>query len=310
MSDALLKKCENIMSFAPKSVVDGFARKQLAKNLNKYRSTANFILADVHYKIDGKAYFFLLDALHKIKKWDEIEITFYRPNTEIIWEYDTPTKVIKLNSQGAGALMLYPINPFSLSQWNPDLEPKIEPAMFRCYLAHFYSPESIKTHADKVDEKPLRPPRTLCSPKALWDDIRKKGIVPFELTICAYTQKNRYRYQLDVLDNKLIMDFRNQKIPIANRVIRHPIDYNHLDKILSTQELPNLAKKVLTIFFELEDADAPDIHIGLGITEKMAQNNISALYKRGLLEAKGKPPKARYEINLGVMRDVADKLGD
>ncbi len=106
------------------------------------------------------------------------------------------------------------------------------------------------------------------------------------------------------------MDFRNQKIPIANRMNRHPIDYNHLDKILSSQELPSLAKKVLIVFFELEDADAPDIHIGLGITEKMAQNNISALYKRGLLEAKGKPPKARYEINLGNIRDMAEGLGD
>jgi hypothetical protein len=86
------------------------------------------------------------------------------------------------------------------------------------------------------------------------------------------------------------------------------MEYNYLDKILSSQELPDLTKKVLEIFFELEDGDAADIEIGLGITEKMARNNINALEKRGMVDTIGKPPRARYVINLVGIREMAEGL--
>jgi hypothetical protein len=204
--------------------------------------------------------------------------------------------------------MLFQINPFALNQWNPKQKPIIEPAMFRSYLSYFYSPESIKTHSEKIDEKPLVPPKTLCSLHELWEDVRSKGIVPFQMAICAYTQQRRYQYQLDLVDNGLIRDFRDGKIPIANRIFRQPMEYNYLDKILSSQELPDMTKKVLEIFFELEDGDAADIEIGLGITEKMARNNIKALEKRGMVDTIGKPPRARYVINLVGIREMAEEL--
>lgn len=303
----VLDKCNRIMSFAPKKEVDSYAKKQLSKNLNKYEQSIEKKLADVYYIIDGKQYSSLLDAIYLIEDWNEIEIHFFHPNTEEIWEYDIPTKLVKLTGPGRGALMLYQINHFALNQWDPKQEPIVETAMFRSYAAHFYSPESIKTQSKKMDERPLVPPRPLCTPFEFWEDIRFKGIVPFQMNLCAYSKERRYLYQLDILNNSLIMDFRNKKIPIKNRVLRDPWDYYHLDYFLSKQEIPDLAKKVLCIFFELEDGDAADIQIGLGITEKMARDNISALAKRGLVEAKGKPPKARYEIILDNIKKISGK---
>lgn len=301
----ILEKCENVMNFAPKKMVDSFAKKQLGQSLRKYQSSVEKKLADVSFKIDGKRYPSLLDAIYEIKEWNEMEIHLFHPNTEEIWEYDTPTKLIKINRQARGGLMLFHVNPFALNQWNPGQEPIIEPAMFMSYLTCFYSPESIKAYTKKVDEKPLIPPKALCTPSELWEDIRKKGIVPFQMTLCAYTKKRRYQYQLDVLDNYLLKDFRDGKIPIANRIFRLPLDYLHLDKLLSLQELPDLAKKVLQVFFELKEANVADIEIGLGITEKMAKDNINALFKRGLVDALGKPPKAQYVINLENVKKAA-----
>ncbi len=301
----ILEKCQKIMSFAPPKEVDGFAKKQLRKNLRKYQRSVGNKLADARFKIDGKKYPTLLDAIYNIKEWSEMEIDFYHPNTKERWEYDTPTKLIKINRQGRGGLMLFHINPFALNQWNPKQKPIIETAMFRSYLADFYSPESIKSHTKKMDEKPLVPPRPLSSPFELWEDIRKKGIVPFQVALCAYTKGRRYLYQLDILGNALLRDFRDGKIPIANRIFRQPLEYYHLDNLLSTHELPELANKVLQVFFELEDADAADIQMGLGITERMARNNVSALAKRGLIDAIGKPPKARYVINLENIMKLA-----
>ena len=286
-------------------MVDNFAKKQLAEKLRKYQSSVGKKIADMFFKIDGKQYSSVLDAIYEVKEWDEIEIHFFHPNTDEIWEYDTPTRLLKVNRQGRGALMLFHVDHFSLNQWNPKQESLIEPAMFNGYLAHFYSPESIKAHTKKVDEKPLIPPRRLGTIFELWKDIRKKGIVPFQMALCAYSKKRRYLYQLDVLNNSLLMDFRNGKIPIANRVFRDTFDYYHLDHFLSTQELPSLAKKVLQVLFELEDANISDIEIGLGITEKMARNNVTALAKRDLIEAIGKPPKAKYVINLGRIRELS-----
>jgi hypothetical protein len=304
----ILDKCEHILNFAPSKFVDTFAKKQLAKDLKKFQRSREKKLADVSYKVDDKNYSSLLDAIYIIEEWDDLEIHFFHPNTEEHWEYDIPTKLLKLTQPGKGALMLFQVDHFSLNQWDPKKVPIFEPAMFRCYLSNFYSPESIKSHADKVDERPLVPPRPLCSPFELWDDIRLKGIVPFQMTLCAYSHERRYLYQLDLTNNTLLMDFRNGKIPIKNRVFRDPLDYYHLDNFLSSQELPDLAKKVFTIFFELEDANAADIEIGLGITEKMAQNNITALAKRGLIEALGKPPKAKYVINMENIRKLSTKI--
>jgi hypothetical protein len=304
----LMEQCEKLLDFAPPQMVDNYAKRHLAQELKKFQNTKGEPLADVTYKVDGKPFSSLLDALYEIESWKELEIRFYHPNLEIIWEYDTPTKIIKINAAGKGALMIFPIDPFSLSQWDPSQEPKIEPAMFSGYLTHFYSPESIKSQGNKVDEKPLIPPKPLCSPHELWQDIRKKGIVPFQLTLCAYSKEKRYIYQLDVLNNKFLMDFRNGKIPIANRKYRNSLDYYHLDHFLSTMELPDLAKKVLQIIFELENVEVADIEIGLGITEKMAINNVSALAKRGILDTIGKPPKAKYVINLNNMKELSDSL--
>jgi hypothetical protein len=303
MSD-VLEKCERIMSFAPKKMLDGFAKKQLSKSLGKYQNQMDTKIAEVYYKIGNKKYPTILDSIYVVDDWEDIEIHFFHPNTEERWEYDTPTQHIKINKHGKGGLVLFQIDPKALNQWDPSQEPIIEPAMFRCYLSHFYSPESIKAYTKKYDEKPLIPPRELCTPFELWEDIRKKGIVPFQITLCAYTKNKRYVYQLDAIDNTLLKDFRDGKIPIANRVSREPLDYYHLDKILSTQELPDLAKKVLTVFFDLDEANVSDIEIGLGVTESMAKNYIEALVKRDLLETIGKPPKAKYKINLDYLKEI------
>ncbi len=304
---SLIDKCERIMSFAPPKEVDSYAEKQLIKELKKYENSTKEKLADISFKIDGKNYSSLLDAIYFIEEWEEMEIDFYHPNVEKIWEYDTPTKLIKITRSGRGALMLFQIDPFALKQWNPDQEPIVEPAMFRCYPSQFYSPESIKTQSNKYDERPLVPPRPLCTPIEFWEDVRFKGIVPFQMNLCAYSKKRRYLYLLDLVNNSLLMDFRNGKIPIKNRTYRDPMDYYRLDHFLSTQELPHLTKNVLTTLFEVEDANAADIEIGLGITEKMAQDNVKALARRDIIKAKGKKsPKARYVINLETLRVLMD----
>ncbi len=313
MSD-ILEKCERIMGFVPNRVIDVFTKKQLTRNLTKYQSSTEQKLAEISFEIDGKNYSSLLDAVYNIKEWNEMEIDFLHPNTEGRWEYDTPTKLIKITGHGRGGLLLFPVNPFALNQWNPKQKPIVESAMFRSYLSYFYSPESIKAYNKKHDDMPLVPPRPLCSPFELWKDIRRKGIVPFQMTLCAYTKKMRYLYQLDLLSNVQLKDFRDGEIPIAGRIFRDPMDYYHLDNLLSLQELPDLTKKVLQVFFESEMANVADIEIGMGITEQMAQNNISVLVKRGLVDTIGKPPKANYEINLenirnfGVKQDKTFKL--
>jgi hypothetical protein len=296
------------MNFAPPQMVDNYAQRHLDQELKKFQRLKEEALADIRFKIDGYQYSSLLDAIYDVDSWKEMEIHFFHPKTDVIWEYDTPTKIIKINSVGRGALMIFPVDHFALSQWNSNQEPEIEPAMFSSYLAHFYSPESIKSQANKVDEKPLIPPRPLCTPYELWKDIKDKGIVPFQMTLCAYSKEKRYVYQLDVLNNALLMDFRNGKIPIANRIPRHTIDFYHLDHFLSTMELPNLAKKVLQVIFELEEVMVADIEIGLGITEKMAMNNVNALAKRGLITPLGKPPKAKYVVDLKQMKELSEKL--
>jgi hypothetical protein len=307
MSD-ILEKCHRIMNFAPPQMVDNYAERHLDQEIKKFQRSKEKALADVRFKIDGYQYSSLLDAIYDVDFWKEMEIHFFHPRTDVIWEYDTPTKIIKINSAGRGALMIFPIDPFSLRQWNPNQEPEIVPAMFSSYLCHFYSPESIKSQTNKVDEKPLIPPRPLCTPLELWQDIRDKGIVPFQLTLCAYSKENRFVYQLDVLENAFLMDFRNGKIPIANRIPRNTLDFYHLDHFLSTMELPDLAKKVLQVIFELEEVVVADIEIGLGITEKMAVNNVNALAKRGLITPLGKPPKAKYVVDLRQMKELSEEL--
>jgi hypothetical protein len=301
-----LKKSKEVLKLAPSKRVDNFAKKQLVKHAKNYISHVDTSIAEVRFKINQKEFESLLDALTKVETLSEFEIHFYHPKTDGAWEYDTPTRLIKINEQAIGGLMMFPVDPFLLNKWNPDMKPAIAEAMFRSYLPYYYSPETIKSHSKKVDDKFLVPPRALCTPNELWRDMREKGIVPFQLNICAYTKEIRYKYRINVLENTLLKDFRDNRIPIANRVVRSSLDSFNLDKILSTQELPIIPKRVLQIIFELNEAMVSDIEIGLGITEKMARNAIKSLMKRGFLIVLGKPPQQAYIINLDAVRKTTN----
>lgn len=300
--DDNIKKCEEILKFAPNKNVDNFAKKQLLNNAKKYLSHVDTNIADVRFTVNKIKYESLLDAILEQETLNELEVHFYHPETDGAWEYDTPTRLIKIDEKGRGGIMMFPVDPFVLNKWNPDQKPTIAEAMFRAYLPYYYSPESIKSHTKKVDDKFLVPPKPLCAPYELWKDIRKKGIVPFQFNICAYTKEIRYKYRLNLLNSTLLKDFRDNRIPIANRIIRSSLDSFSLDKILSTQELPVIPKRVLQIIFELNEAMVSDVEIGLGITEKMAKDSISSLVKRGYVISLGKPPQQAYIINLDAIR--------
>ena len=64
----------------------------------------------------------------------------------------------------------------------------------------------------------------------------------------------------------------------------------------------------LSVVFDLEDVVVADIEIGLGVTEKMARDNVNALTKRGIIEPIGRPPRAKYVVNLDNISELSGNL--
>jgi hypothetical protein len=181
-----------------------------------------------------------------------------------------------------------------------------DPVMIRAFPTRFYFPQSIKTKSidPLAGEKRLYIPK-LMTLEELWTDIRNTGLVPFEIRLCTYTKYSRFSYDMNLVQNRLLKDFRGGQVPMTNKAERSAMDYMNFDMVLAITDMKDLVKKVFIELFEVKKATAFDISHSMGITVTMATNCLDALVSRDVAEAEGKPPRQIYSIDLVKLEAVA-----
>ncbi len=293
-----LKLCQKIVHFGPKEEVDFHAEKELKRAFFEYRQAPKKALASISYMVNGKEYASLLEAIVEKEELATAGIRFFNPDLEENWDYNVPTKAIALMGKGMGWVERFTYKSFSLDKWDKEQQMLRDSVMLRAFPVRFYFPQSIKTKSIDPRAAPVRPyvPK-LITLEALWRVIRDKGLVPFEIRVCAYTKEQRYSYDLDLVNNRLLKDFRGGQVAVRNRAERSSIDYLNFDMILASTEMKDIVKKAFIELFEVTEATAFDISHTMGITDLMGKNSLDAIVSRGLADKEGNPPRESYSIN-------------
>jgi hypothetical protein len=288
---------EFMESFSPPEELDEYSKKTLSAKIFDHNNRERIKLADMRYVLDGKKYASIINLIFENTTFENLHVYFVKPNVNETWEYDVPTVEIKISKGGVGTIMLpCPYNPYSLKRWDVEhMTPTEENAMFRVYLLDFYYPESIRNKSLRGDTERIFP---FNLDLFLFEDflkiVRNYGIVPLIIRLCAYTKHYRFTYDIDVIDDALIANFRTGKFPVTARIYRHPKQYYFLDRILASTNIGDYPKKVLETVFETNGVYVHDIAHAYGLSDQMAQGSLEVCVKHGFLEKEGKPPRVRY----------------
>lgn len=305
MPDAL-EYCQKIMKFGAAEEVDFHAEKQLKSAFYEYKQAKKTPLASSTYLVNEDEYSSLLKAMASVEELKTGGIRFFKPNMKENWDYNTPTSMVLLMGDGMGVVERFDYDSFALEKWDRNQEVIKELVMLRAFPTRFYMPMSIKT---KSRDPQAGPPR-LYTPKLLtleefWRDVRGKGLVPFEMRVCAYTRAQRFSYDIDLVNNILLKDFRGGQVPPRNRAARSAMDYLNFDMILASTDMKELVKKVFINLFEVKESTAFDISHTMGITETMARNGLDAVVSRNLAGKTGRAPRETYKIDPKLIEEAA-----
>ena len=308
MTDAL-KLCQAILKLGPEEEVDFHAEKELKRAFLEYKAAPKKALAGSMFLVNGKEFGSLLEALGTEEELENAGIRFLKPNLKENWDYNTPTKTIALMGKGMGWVEHFSYDGFSLTKWDKQQHIQRENVMIRAFVTKFYYPESIKSKS----EDPLAGPKRLYIPKLLlleelWEHIRSTGMVPFEIRVCTYTKNSRYTYDLNLVNNTLLKDFRGGQSPLRNKAERTVIDYLNFDTIFAATDMKDMVKRSFINLFEMEKATAYDISQSMNITDTMAMNALNSIAHRGLADKEGAAPREVYFINPKALAEQAKQF--
>lgn len=298
----ILEKCQSVISRGPESEVDDYALKEMRKYVKAHLHEERPYLSELVFSINGRYYEHIYDALGEEDDIETIEIRFIKPKLDEIWDFDAPTKMIKVIKGGFGGIAFFNYDPKSLDKWAKAGELIEKKAMIRVFPVDFFVPRSIATISKYLGEEPpdvLVP--QLWTMESMLQNIKEVGALPVTVRICAYTKEERFTYDIDLLRNRLIRDFRAGKMQPTQRIKRSPEEYFYFDRIYATLKMGHLPKAVFEAVFESDGLSAGDISHFFKISTEMAVNNLKALQKRGLVDVEGKAPFEIYRVTHEIL---------
>jgi hypothetical protein len=304
-----LELCQAILHLGSEEEVDLHAEKELRRHYFEYGAAQKKTLAGTAYMVNGREYNSLLEAMGSEESLESAGIRFIKPDLAENWDFNTPTRTLVLMGKGMGVLERFSYDSFRLDKWDKHQQIQRDNVMIRGFLTRFYYPQSIITES----EDPLAGPKRPYIPKLvlledLWNHIRSTGMVPFEMRVCAYTKTARYIYDIDMINNTMLKDFRGGQAPLRNQAKRTIIDYLNFDMVLASTDMKDIVKRAFINLFESEYATASDLAYSMHITSQMAANALTALVTRGLATKEGVAPREIFSINSEALAISAKKL--
>ncbi|MFO7619136.1 MAG: hypothetical protein R6W91_05720 [Thermoplasmata archaeon] len=304
-----LELCQAILHLGSEEEVDLHAENELRRTFYEYQAAQKKPLACVTYMVNGREYSSLLEAMHREEALENLGIRFLKPDLKENWDFNTPTKTLVLLGKGMGALERFSYDSFKLDKWDMHQHLQRDNIMIRGFPTWLYYPQSIKTKSRDPLAAPVRPyiPKLVMLEK-FWGHVRENGMVPFELRVCAYTKSARYTYDIDLINNAMLKDFRGGQAPLRNLAQRGIVDYLNFDMVLASTDMKDMVKRAFINLFEMEYATAFDIAHSMHITNQMAANALNAIVSRGFAIKEGTSPRELYSINSQALAEKALKL--
>ncbi|MFO8110338.1 MAG: hypothetical protein R6U17_07465 [Thermoplasmata archaeon] len=302
--DEIKSRCERILEFAPEGEFDDYAAQHLKKKIYKWKESDKKKITSLEYFVNGKEYSLLLDALYLEKTLSKIKIKFLKPVLNAKWNFSKPTREI-MEKKGRALVRSFEFDPDSLNPWACMNKIENEKVMMRAFISDFFLPISIQTKSQyhHAQDIPRMYDPHLKKLQGVWKDV-KKGIVPFEIIICAYTPKDRYMYVIDPLEN-IQKNHPLHTIPYHYKVSRGPLEYIIFDTLFAYMDLHPLVKKMFLFIFECGEITVPDIAHKFNVPERIALNNLNALISKNLLKVR---KNLYYDIAMDEVKARAEVL--
>lgn len=300
------ERCKKIMEFADQEEFDEYAEQNLNKKLYSWKENFREPIASLDYFVNGKEYSSLMEALYKEEVLSKIKINFLKPSLSGKWNFSKPTQSI-MERSGKALLRTLDFKPDSLNPWANARRIKEEKVMLRAYISDFYVPMSIQTKSrfHHAQEIPRQFDPHLKKMAGLWRDVRR-GVIPFEIYVCAYTPKDRYIYVINVMGDAQ-MPHPLHKIPYHHKVDRPPLEYMIFDTVIAHVEFPELVKKMWLFIFECGETTVPDLAHKFNVPNQIAQNNLNAMISKNLISVR---KDIYYNVNMEEVNKRASKLSN
>ena len=295
----LQEKLLKILEFAPKEMVDTYARNTLISEAEKYTTRRYRPLSQYEIKIDGKSgdfYDLILKNDFKI-----VDIIIKEPLLEGVWFYNSPVKKLRILKGGLGFANIL-IGKIDKYKWMNDEGVK-DKVMVRAYITRYYQPQTIKMKSEMINPDP--PPLSLRSLDNLIKDVLNFGIVPFEIKLLIYTKAQRFSLLLDLLNSTVVCDPREGVMNPRLFRNRDPMEYVVFDSVIAKIHVPYIARCMFEILFESDGLCLNDIIQILNLPPAVAENNLNVLINKGLVEVddEEKPPK--YYVNINKLKEIS-----
>jgi hypothetical protein len=305
MGDAL-ESCMRLLEFFPREEVDDYAVKQLRQAMADHMQTKRPWLADVAFEIDGKRCSSLLEALAD-KDWEgRLMLRFFSPSLDQNWDYNRPTRLIRIIKGGIGVMESFDYNPYTLQKWDVEAGVQRDEIRLRAHFTKFFVPESIKSHTRRSQSgEELVYASGLLTPEEMWRKVRTGSAIPLQVRFCAYTHTTRYAYEIDLPRGKLVRDFRGGVLQVTGKHIRTAQECYAFDKLLASISLPENVRKAFVTVFERTDTTVFDIAHALGMLDASARNTLYALVSRKFVKVSGGQPRETYEANIDEITRAA-----
>jgi hypothetical protein len=343
MSADVYESCRKILNFAPPELVNAYSEKMLRLAIVTHiGESGRDDIANVAFGANGKEYPNIFEAISEISDAKELVLIISDFKPDVSWTFSVPTTKIKVLTNGVGWLHLRDKPAASeegsgtkepeppLSPDHPPLPQVIPPdtpptpqaappgpdapqacskqnlkAMFRIYATSHFKPQLLKPGQDD-DDIGMDVPFGIVRFEQLWSGVRKEGIVPLTVKLCAYTQTSRLLYHIDLLRGKLLRDVREDNIPQVNHLKRTGLDFFQLDRVLSMSEVPWLSKKILEIIFESKEIDSPELAHIFHSQENRIDQFVDVLVRRGYVTIAGRPPNEKFVANMDAIKNAPD----
>ena len=306
-----LEAAGEIIKFQTEDEVDIFAEKQLKTALYEFQAVKRVPLSEIRWIVNGQRRLSLIESILEFKELQTLEIHFFKPNMKGNWDFDMPTKKIVLLGHGLGGVETFHYDSLKLNKWDMSQGVKRSKVMIRGFIMDYYFPRSIKTKSrESLDQLKRYFIPQLMTLEDLWQVVRATGVVPFSFKVSLYTQQERLTYNIDLVNNRLIKDFRGGVILVKEKATRSSLDNYNFDRILAATDMKDKVKKVFVTLYDMKHATASDLSFSFGMTDNMARNCLDAIVTRGFASKEGTAPMEVYEINSKNLQDMHNVRDD
>jgi hypothetical protein len=242
----------------------------LLRSLEEYIPRRRGSVSPVSFSVDGVADSTVYSALaDPARKFETLELLRAGPTPDPVrWEFLRPFERLTIAADGATEV------------WASD--GSSSRAMTRLLLREHYVPIPRPVGPRRPVSRSAPRPELFTGP-TFARYIRSTGIVPFAVALAVYYPDERVRYEVDLVDQQLLLDLRMNRFLTSRRVPRAARVGYAVDAVVARGELSLPSARALEVVVESNGLSALDLAPLFGGVRELASSALDSLVARRLV---------------------------